>query len=59
MYYICNTMNTKTKEKRTAVVIVRLTNSERDTIEQAAQAAGTTISDIVRTTTLNKIHSLN
>jgi len=54
-------MNTKTiKEKRTAVVIVRLTNSERDTIEQAATAAGTTISDIVRTTTLNKIiHSLN
>jgi hypothetical protein len=48
-------MITKTKEKRTAVIIVRLTHSERNTIEQVAQAAGTTISDIVRTTTLNKL----
>ena len=52
-------MNRNNKEKKTSVVIVRLTKNERETLTKAATAAGTTLSGLMRTATFSKIETLS
>ena len=49
----------KEKQNRDAVVIVRLRTDERDAVKNAAKDAGTTMSDLFRTTTLTHISKIS
>jgi uncharacterized protein (DUF1778 family) len=52
-------MNHNSREKKTSVVIVRLTQTERERLTKAATAAGTTLSGLMRTATFSKIETLS